>query len=206
MAVDAGAEPIEDHVGYPDHGILTVPNAITLVRLCMLPVFLWILFGVGDRFWAAILLGALGATDWCDGYIARNFNQTSDFGKLFDPTVDRMLFVVSITAIIIDRSAPLWFCWIVLTREVVVSTITVTLTAMRVKPVDVTWFGKAATLSLMIAFPMWLAGNSTSGGADVFNIVAWVFAVPGLLLSAYATAAYVPKWRSAFRNRETSAV
>ena len=55
------------------------------------------------------MLGALGATDWVDGYLARRLNQVSEFGKVFDPTADRMLFIVAIVAIMIDGSMPIWF-------------------------------------------------------------------------------------------------
>ncbi len=65
--------------------ILTVPNLITLVRLCMLPVFLWLLFGADDQSSAAWLLAALGITDFLDGYIARRFDQGSELGKILDP-------------------------------------------------------------------------------------------------------------------------
>ncbi len=64
-----------------------------------------------------MLLGTLSATDWVDGYVARRFGQVSEFGKIFDPTVDRLLFVVATTAIIIDGSIPLWFALAVLVRE-----------------------------------------------------------------------------------------
>ena len=83
--------------------ILTVPNLITLVRLCCLPLFLWLLFSVNDRGAAAWLLGGLGATDWVDGWVARRFDQQSDFGAIFDPSVDRGVFIVAVFAILVDR-------------------------------------------------------------------------------------------------------
>ena len=60
---------------------------------------------------AAWLLGGLGATDWVDGWLARRLNQTSEFGKMFDPTADRLLFIVGIGGIIVAGAAPLWVCW-----------------------------------------------------------------------------------------------
>jgi len=90
-------------------GVATVPNLITLLRLCCLPVFLWLLLGRDDRAAAAWLLGGLGATDWVDGWVARRFDQVSEFGKMFDPTADRLLFLVAIVAILVDGSAPAWF-------------------------------------------------------------------------------------------------
>ena len=79
-----------------------IPNLFTLLRLLCLPMFLYLLFGRDNQAAAAWMLGALGATDWVDGYLARRLGQVSEFGKVFDPTVDRLLFIVAIVAII-DR-------------------------------------------------------------------------------------------------------
>jgi cardiolipin synthase len=179
--------------------ILTVPNVLTLGRLLCLPLFLWLLFGRGDRLAAAVLLGVLGATDWCDGYIARHFHQESNFGRLFDPTVDRLLFFVAVGAMIVDGSAPLWFSIAVLAREVTVAAITVVLTALGAEPVHVTWFGKAGTFLLMCAFPWFLASASTFSLAPAFGVAAWLVGLPGIVLSYYAAFAYVPTWRRNLR-------
>ena len=56
---------------------LTIPNLISVMRLGCIPLFLWLLFSKEDRWGAALLLGALGASDWVDGFIARRFNQVS---------------------------------------------------------------------------------------------------------------------------------
>lgn len=180
--------------------VLTVPNLITLVRLLCLPVFWWLLFGTHNRLAAAALLAALGATDWVDGYVARHFHQVSSLGKVFDPTVDRLLFFVAIVGIIIDGAAPLWLCLVVLVREVVVASITVVITALGAKPVDVTWFGKAGTFGLMFAFPLFLAGSSDASFAPVLTAAAWIAAIPGVVLSYYAAFRYVPLWRDNLRE------
>lgn len=186
-----------------DDRIVTIPNALTLGRLLLLPVFVWLLFVQEERMQAAIFLAAISSTDWFDGYIARHFDQGSRFGKLFDPTADRILFVVAITSIIIDGSAPRWFAIVVLVREIVVSTITVTLVAMGCPPVDVTWWGKAGTFALMTAFPLFLAGADTGlseSTADAITTAAWLVGIPGLVLSFYAAVRYVPLWRESLRE------
>jgi cardiolipin synthase len=180
--------------------IITIPNVLTLVRLLCLPVFWWLLFTQDNRLAAGILLAVLGATDWCDGYIARHFNQLSNFGKVFDPTADRLLFFVAIAAIIIDGSAPLWFCVAVLVREVLVAAVTVTVTALGAQPVAVTWFGKAGTFALMFAFPLFLGGASDAAIAPLLEALAWVAAVPGLVFSYYAAFGYIPRWRDNLRD------
>jgi cardiolipin synthase len=180
--------------------ILTVPNVITTGRLLFLPLYLWLLLGQQNRLAAAALLAAMGATDWCDGYVARRTGQVSNLGKVLDPTADRILFFVGIGGIMIDGSVPLWFCGVVLGREVVVAAITVVITALGAKPVDVTWFGKAGTFGLMFAFPLLLAGAAEGPLGPVLTALGWVAGLPGLVLSYYAAVLYVPKWRVNLRE------
>jgi len=182
--------------------ILTVPNVITVVRLSLLPVFLWLLFAKDDRANAAWLLATLGTTDFLDGYIARRFHQVSELGKVLDPVADRLLFFVGIGGILVDGSVPAWFAVAVLVREALVAGATVSLAAMGVRRIDVTWFGKAYTLLLMIAFPLFLASESTLGWHEGARTAAWAFGLPGLVLAWYSAALYVPSARTALRQRD----
>jgi cardiolipin synthase len=177
--------------------LLTLPNVVTVVRLACLPLFLWLLFGAEDRLAASLLLAALGITDWIDGYLARHLHQTSELGKILDPVADRLLFFVGAGGILIDGSVPTWFAVTVLARELLVGGATVLLAALGAKRIDVTWFGKAGTFGLMVAFPFFLASESTLSWADTAYDLAWVAGIPGLALSLYAAALYVPLARSA---------
>jgi len=179
-------------------GLWTIPNAITLVRLLLLPVFLSVLFGLDNRAAASVMLGVLSSTDWVDGYLARRLGQVSEFGKVFDPTVDRLLFVVATTAIIIDGSIPLWFAIAVLVREVLVGLMMVVATVVFKMPrIDVTYWGKLATFLLMFAVPGFLMGNSGTFVADGFQAAAWIVGIPGLILSYWTAIAYIPQVRRA---------
>jgi cardiolipin synthase len=178
--------------------VWTVPNLFTLLRLLCLPVFVWLLFGLESRQAAAWMLGILGATDWIDGYLARRLGQTSEFGKKFDPTVDRLLFFVAIVAILIDGSMPLWFGIAVLVREIIVGgTIAIATLVFHMQRFDVTWWGKTATFLLMFAVPGFLMGNSDIPAADAFTVAAWCFGIPGLILSYYTAITYIPEIRAA---------
>lgn len=181
--------------------VWTIPNLITLVRLLCLPIFLYVLFVLEERAAAAWILGALSATDWVDGYVARRFNQVSEFGKVFDPTVDRLLFIVAITAIIIDGSIPIWFAVAVLAREILVGAMMAIATLVYKMPrFDVTYLGKLATLLLMFAVPGFLLGNSDITGADVFQTIAWLLGIPGLALSIWTGLTYIPQVRVAISS------
>ena len=179
-------------------GIWTIPNAFTLLRLLLLPVFLYVLLVLENRAAAAWLLGGLSATDWVDGYLARRLGQVSEFGKVFDPTVDRLLFVVATFAIIVDGSIPLWFALAVLFREVAVGLMMAIATVVFKMPrIDVTYLGKLATFLLMFAVPGFLMGNSDIAGADAFLVAAWLVGIPGLILSYWTGIAYIPQVRRA---------
>lgn len=180
--------------------ILTVPNLLSLIRLACIPLFLYLLFGRDERFGAALLLGALGATDWIDGYVARRFHQVSSLGKILDPAADRLLLGVGIIAILVDGSVPLAVAWAAIARELVVSAAVIVLAAMGAARIDVTWVGKAGTFCNMVAFPFFLAGNSDVSWHQSAHWLGWTFAVPAFLLSWYAAANYLPLARNAVRE------
>jgi cardiolipin synthase len=181
----------------PSRRFVTVPNVITVVRLLVLPVFLWLLFARDNRAAAAFVLGGLGATDWVDGYVARRFDQVSEVGKVLDPVADRILLGTAVIALLIDGAVPLWVGILALVREVLVSIAVLTLGALGAKRIDVTFVGKAGTLALMFAFPLFCAGASTLSWAPLAQFAAWCFAIPGLVLSYYAAAGYIPLARAA---------
>ena len=174
-------------------GVWTWPNLITLIRLACLPIFLWLLLGRDDRASAGWLLLALGGTDWVDGWVARRFNQVSEFGKMFDPTADRLLFIVGLTAIMVDGSAPRWFCILVLIREVLFGgTIAILTLFFSMERFDVTYLGKWATFLLMGVFPAFVLGESDIGIHLFFTISAWIAGPIGLILSYYTAIVYLP--------------
>jgi cardiolipin synthase len=177
--------------------VLTLPNLVTLVRLACLPLFLWLLFAEENRAAAGWLLAGLGATDWVDGYLARRLHQVSELGKVLDPVADRLLFFVGGGAILIDGSVPTWFAVVVLLREALVAGATLALAALGARRIDVTWYGKAGTFLLMMAFPLFLAANADLWWSDFAEFAAWCTGIPGLALSLYSAALYVPIARRA---------
>lgn len=173
--------------------LLTVPNLLTTVRLLCIPLFVYLLLEREARGWAGFTLGLLVSTDWIDGYVARRFNQSSTFGKMYDPTVDRLVMVVAITSIIIDGSAPGWFAWTIITREVLVSIFVVVITAMGAKRMNVTWWGKVGTFANMAAFPWFLFAHEPSFSEPIrtfWNVAAHSAAIPGVVFSVLAALQY----------------
>lgn len=182
--------------------VVTVPNLLSVVRLLCAPVFVWLLFGPEDRTAALVLLAALGATDWVDGWIARRYDQGSELGKVLDPTADRILLLTAVIALTVDGAVPTWFGIAVLAREAVVSVATLALALAGARRVDVQWTGKAGTFALMFAFPgfLWISDLGPGTQRDVIELLTWMLAIGGLLLSYYAAFTYVPLARRALRE------
>jgi cardiolipin synthase len=188
--------PLEEAVPGVDR-VLTVPNAITAVRLACVPVFVWLLFGAHEQVAAAIVLAVLGATDWVDGFVARRWHQVSTVGKVLDPTADRVLVATTVISVIVDGAVPLWFGLLTVVREALVSGAVLLLASLGAERIDVLWVGKAGTFGLMFAYPTFLLAHGHAGWQHPIEIVAWVSAVPALTLAWIAAAAYVPLSRRA---------
>lgn len=179
----------------PDPGesrILTVPNLITAMRLACVPVFVWLLFGAHEQTAAAIVLAVLGSTDWVDGFVARRFHQVSNVGKVLDPTADRILVGTGVISVIVAGAVPVWFGVLTVAREVLVSAAVLLLAALGAERIDVLWVGKAGTFGLMFAYPTFLLAHGSAGWQQPIEVIAWVAAVPGLILAWLAAASYVP--------------
>jgi cardiolipin synthase len=180
--------------------ILTVPNGFTLLRLLMLPVFLWMLLTNENRAGAALLLGVLGMTDWVDGWLARALHQRSDFGAIFDPVVDRLLFIVGAVGVWLDGGVAQWFLALILVRELVVGATLTIATVFGMEPFAVSTLGKRYTFLLMTSVPLLLLGASSHPTASGATVLGWVLGIPGLALSYVTAIAYIPEIRLHLRK------
>jgi cardiolipin synthase len=183
--------------------VWTIPNLISVGRLLCVPVFLWMLWKPDPaRRGAAALLAVLGATDWVDGWIARRYNQGSELGKILDPTADRVLLVAAVIALL-GEGLPTGvniILWIILAREVLIAIATVALALAGARRIDVVWSGKAGTLALMFALPMFLIADAAPSVHGLFSFMGWGFAIGGIILGYFAAAKYIPAARAALRE------
>jgi cardiolipin synthase len=185
--------------------IFTIPNVISVVRLLCVPVFLWLVWDDREAA-AAVLLAVLGATDWVDGWIARHYDQGSELGKILDPTADRVLLVAAAIALLTLGlpTAVNVLLIVVLAREVLIAAATIVLGLMGARRIDVLWAGKAGTLALMFAMPMFLIADASESVHTFFTVVGWGFAIAGVALGYFAALHYVPAARAALREGRAS--
>lgn len=203
MTTPTGAARVAAPPRSGEDRILTVPNLVTTVRLLCIPVFLWLLLrGPHHRDWypAALLLGALGATDGIDGFVARRFHQVSTVGKVLDPIADRLLLGVAAISIIALGAVPLWVGLAAIARESLVAVGFLLVAAMGGRRMDVSVAGKAGTFGLMAALPLFLGGHANDDWHGVAETLAWICAAPGLILGWFAAFTYVPRAIEAVRT------
>ncbi|MDQ6783486.1 MAG: CDP-alcohol phosphatidyltransferase family protein [Actinomycetota bacterium] len=187
--------------------VLTLPNAVTAVRLALIPVFVVLLAQPHKAHWqaAAWLLAGIGATDFVDGQLARRLHQVTTLGKVLDPIADRLLLTVGSIAIIAVGAVPTWVVVVALAREVVVAGGFMIVAAIGGRRMDVSRAGKAATLALMVALPLFLVGHAGVSWSRGAENVAWVFAIPGLILGWYSAISYFPMARRSLASASAPA-
>jgi cardiolipin synthase len=175
--------------------------------LVLIPVFVWLLVQPHHRDWfqAAVLLAALGSTDWVDGQLARRLDQVTNLGKVLDPTADRALLATAVIGILAVGAIPMPIAVVALSREGLVAVAAVSLALAGARRIDVTLIGKAGTFGLMCAFPLFLAGHSTVGWHGTALVLAWTAAIAGLVLGWASIAVYVPLARGALAEGRAAA-
>ena len=164
--------------------VLTVPNALSALRLLGVPLFLWLLLGPHADGWAIVVLALSGVSDWADGKLARLLDQGSRLGALLDPAADRLYIVATLVAFVLRDVIPLWVVVVLLGRELVLG---VTLLALRRAgwpPLQVHYLGKAATFLLLYAFPILLLAQASDAVAAVAAPIGWATDATGLSPSA----------------------
>jgi cardiolipin synthase len=166
VPVPAERRPVVDREALPDR-VWTLPNALSVLRLLGVPVFLWLLLGPEEDGWALVILMVSGFTDWLDGKLARWLNQGS-----------RLV-------------VPVWVVALLLGRELVLGVMLLVLRHYGYPPLQVHYLGKAATLLLLYAFPVLLIADGEGPLAAIAEPFAWALTIWGTALYLLAGLFYV---------------
>jgi cardiolipin synthase len=184
----------------PGDQVWTIPNALSLLRLLGVPLFLWLILqpvfhGPHYDGWAILLLAVSGATDYLDGKIARAFGQVSRIGQLLDPAADRLYILATLAGLAARQIIPVWLAVVLVGRDVLMGIPLAILKRHGYGPPPVHFLGKAATFNLLYAFPLLLLGDGTGLLHDVAGEVGWAFAIWGTALYYLAAGLYVVQVR-----------
>jgi cardiolipin synthase len=175
--------------------VLTIPNALSFLRLLGVPLFLWLILGPQEDGWAIIVLMISGFTDWADGQIARRMNQTTRLGQLLDPVADRLYILATVLGLAMRDIIPWWLAIALPLRDVLLSLTLPALHRRGYNALPVHFLGKAATFNLLYAFPLLLLGDGEGTLSLLARVFGWAFAIWGTALYYWAGALYLTQLR-----------
>ena len=158
---------------------LNLPNALSFLRIALVPVFLLLIIE-DHSIWAIAVLAFSSITDYLDGYLARKWNQQTRLGQLLDPAADRLYIFATLLGLAITEMIPTWLFWVILARELVLIPTVPMLAQHGFGPLPVHFLGKAGTFSLMYAFPLLLMSKVFVEAQNVILPIAWGFALWGV--------------------------
>lgn len=181
--------------------VVNVPNALTVLRLVLVPVFVWLMVrdGEGARWWALGVFCVAAATDQLDGHIARARGLITDFGRIADPIADKALTLGAFVMLSVDGLVPWWFTVLVAVRELGITALRAVLLRRGIV-VSANKGGKLKTVLqilfitlMLVPWAAWLAhaGLGVRGGLPepVFWI-AWAVGAAALALTLWSGAVY----------------
>ena len=202
---DGTPEQRSESAAVAEAGLWTVPNIISLARLCGVPLFLWLVLGPRADFWALLVLIVAGLSDWLDGLIARAFNQFSKYGRILDPAADRLYILATLVALILRHVIPWWLVVLLVGRELFALAVQLVARRHGYDWLPVNFLGKTATLCLMYAFPLLFLGDQPGATGMIATSIGWAFAIWGTALYWWAGAMYAVQTRRLIAAARTAA-
>ena len=153
---------------------MNLPNKITVARICLVPLFIIVLYLPfnGADIWALIIFILASITDSLDGHIARSRNLVTNFGKFLDPLADKLLVSAALIALVGMNKMPSWFATVVIAREFMVTGIRL-LANGEGRVIAASIWGKLKTITQIIAVSLLLLDRTpslASDSSDVFMI------------------------------------
>ncbi len=180
--------------------VLTVPNILSVARLCLLPVFLWLVLGPEEDGLAVLVLMVMGISDYLDGYIARRWNQYSAVGEILDPVADRLTMLCAVIGLGAREIIPLWLALVLPARDVFLWTLVPFLRSRGYNSLPVHFLGKSATAALLCAFPLLLLGDGSSAAEVAARVCGWAFVIWGAGMYWWAGILYAWQVRTLLRQ------
>lgn len=170
--------------------VLTLPNVLSIARLFGVPLFLWLVLVPEKDGWALVVLMVAGVTDWLDGKLARTLDQASKLGQILDPVADRLYILAVVIGLALRDIIPWWLAVMLPMRDILLFSLVPFLRTRGYSALPVHFLGKAATASLLYAFPLLLLGDSEGRLATLADVFGWAFAIWGTGLYWWAGILY----------------
>ncbi len=176
----------------------TLANKITIFRILLIPVFLLLAYA-GHLRWALAVFIVASLSDMADGYVARHFNQITNFGKFMDPLADKVLVMAAMCYFVEAGRMPGWALAVVLLREFAVSGLRL-IAVEQGRVIAAAKSGKIKTAATMICLCLMLYSPAPGIGDSAPDLVAQLSTIIILLTTVYSGVEYFWKNRDVFKE------
>lgn len=167
-----------------------IPNILSIIRICLVFVFVAIFFSPISKIWALVVFLSAGATDVVDGFLARKNNWITDLGKVLDPFADKLMQCTVLVCLCIESVVPIWFLIIFFAKELL--TLLLGFIAIRRRSVVVVskWYGKLSVclfyLTIFAAVVIKYVLN-----IEFDKVQQFIIFLPAALMAIFAFGAYI---------------
>lgn len=175
---------------------MNIPNMLTILRVLMIPFFVFFMLGDitnADNYIALGIFIAASLTDTLDGYLARKYHQVTNFGKFMDPLADKLLVCSALICLMDIEKLPSWIVIVIISREFIISGFRLIASDNGIV-IAASWWGKAKTISQMIMIILLIADF---GG--VFVTLEQIMVYLALVLTVVSLADYIIKNRQVLK-------
>lgn len=186
---------------------MNLPNKLTILRVIMIPFFLYFLINNGDcidlvdRYVALIIFVLASLTDLCDGYIARKYNMVTNFGKFMDPLADKLLVNSALICFVEAGAIAGWIVIVIISREFIVSGLRM-VASNAGKVIAASWWGKwKTTVQMIMIILLILPWKFVFHGINWFYVLQQIFIYLALVLTLVSMIDYLWKNRSILSER-----
>lgn len=188
---------------------MNIPNLLSIFRLCLIPVFLLVLFsGIPySTAWACAVFLFSGMTDVLDGYIARKYNMVTAVGKVLDPLADKLMQITVFISLLVKDIIPAWIVIIFATKECLMILGSTYIIKNKIKIVEAKWYGKLCTVVFYAVVVLFmLVPELHPIVKNISLVVVLVLTVMTITLYAVDTLKAMKKNKYEFENKNSSSV
>ena len=126
--------------------IITIPNVLTLIRLLLIPLFIWLYCACKEHIWSAVVVVTSGLTDMLDGFIARKCHMESNLGRILDPVADKLAQAAMCFAMIYRYPIMLWVLVFFAVKELIMAALGWFYMRRTGVVNSARWYGKASSI------------------------------------------------------------
>ena len=169
--------------------MLNIPNSISLVRLLLIPIFLWTSF-TDQLVISCLIIFFASFTDWLDGFAARKLNQFTRIGQLLDPISDRLYIIALLLVVFYLDLASIFVIGFIILREFILAILMLYLKFRGLTGLPVHYLGKMGAFCLLIGLPGLIFAEAFPEQVSIWFTIGWSFLIWGLFLYAFSGIKY----------------